>query len=86
MSQKQIGIITNNSSNLKMAKIKLSGTLTRGDRLQIKGKITDIEVTVERIHISKKELHRARSGEEVEIRVPEKVRDGDVVFLMGEMN
>jgi putative protease len=80
--ENEIGIVSGYFNHVSVAAIKLLGTLKVGDRIRIKGATTDIELDVEEIQIERKPVEEAKKGEHVGIKVPEKVRPNDKVFLV----
>jgi len=83
MTEKEIGKVSSFFSHVSVAAIKLTGKLKVGDKIHIKGSTTDFEDTVGSIQIERKEVKEAGKGDHVGIKVPEKVRPKDTVFLMG---
>ena len=83
MTKKEIGKVSSFFSHVSVAAIKLTDKLKAGDKIHIKGNTTDFENTVESIQIEKKEVKSAKKGDHIGIKVPEKVRPKDTVFLMG---
>ena len=82
MAEKEIGVVSSYFSHVEVAAIKLSGKLKIGDKIQIKGATTNFEVKVDEIQIERKPVKEARKGDHIGIRVPEKVRPNDKVFLV----
>ena len=83
MAEKEIGTISTYFSNVEVAAIKLSGPLKVGDKIHVKGHTTDFETTVKSIQVDKDEVDSAKKGGHVGIKVPDKVRPNDKVFLVG---
>ena len=81
MEEKQIGVVSSYFSHISVAAIKLSGELKVGDKIHIKGATTDIEEKVKEIQIERKPVQKAKKGDHVGIKVPDKVRPNDKVFL-----
>ena len=82
MAEKEIGTISTYFSNVGVAAIKLSGKLKVGDSVHIKGHTTDFEVEVESIQIERKDVKSAKKGDHIGIKVSDKVRPNDKVFLV----
>jgi putative protease len=80
--EKEIGIVSGYFSHVGVAAIKLSDSLSTGVRIRLKGATTDFEMDVEEIQIDRKSVERAEAGEHVGIKVSEKVRPNDKVFLV----
>jgi putative protease len=82
MTEKEIGVISGYFSNVGVAAIKLSGKLKIGDRVHIKGNTTDFEEEVDSMQINGEHISQAGKGDHVGIKVQEKVRPNDLVFLI----
>ncbi len=82
MVEKEVGKVSGYFSHVEVAAIKLSAGLKVGDKIHIKGHTTDIEQNVEGIQIEKKEVKKAKKGDHIGIKVSEKVRPHDKVFLV----
>ena len=82
MVEKEIGKVSSYFSKVGVAAIKLSGKLKIGDKVHIKGHTTDFEVPIDSIQIERKDVKSAKKGDHIGIKVPEKVRPNDTVFLV----
>ncbi len=82
MVEKEIGKVSSYFSHVEVAAIKLSAGLKVGDKVHIKGHTTDIEQDVDSIQIERKEVKKAKKHDHIGIKVPEKVRPNDTVFLV----
>ena len=82
MGEKEIGKVSSFFSHVSVAAIKLTGKLKVGDKIHIKGSTTDFEDTIASMQIEKKEVKEAKKGDHIGIKVPEKVRPNDTVFLV----
>ncbi len=80
--EKEIGRVSSYFSHVSVAAIKLSGKLKVGDKVHVKGATTDFEVPVKSIQIERKAVKTAKKGDHIGIKVPEKVRPNDRVFLV----
>ncbi|GBE19515.1 elongation factor Tu domain 2 [archaeon BMS3Abin17] len=81
MTEKEIGRVSSYFSHVGVAAIKLSGKLKVGDKIHVKGHTSDFEVKVDSIQIERDEVKEAKKGDHVGIKVPDKVRPNDAVFL-----
>ena len=63
-----------------VAGVDLTTPLKVGDRIQIQGYTTDIEMAVESMQIDRAEVQEAGGGDSVGIKVPDRVRGGDKVY------
>jgi putative protease len=82
MKEKEIGVVSGFFSHVNVAAIKLSGNLKVGQKVHIKGYTTDFEEEVDSMQIENKKVPAAKKGDHVGIRVAEKVRPNDKVFLL----
>jgi len=80
--EKEIGAVSTYFSNVGVAAIKLSAGLKTGDKVHVKGHTTDFETKVKSIQIERKEVKSAKKGDHIGIKVSEKVRPNDKVFLV----
>ncbi len=82
MEEKEIGVISSYFDHVGVAAIKLSGKLNIGDKVHIKGHTTDFEVKIDSMQIEREEVKKAKKDDHIGIKVPEKVRPNDKVFLV----
>lgn len=82
MKEKEIGKVSSYFKHVDVAAIKLSGQLKVGDKIHLKGHTTDFEQEVDSMQIEKKKVAKAKKGDHIGIKVPEKVRPNDKVFLI----
>ena len=82
MGEKEVGKVSSFFSHVNVAAIKLLDELKVGDKIHVKGNTTDFTDTVESMQIERKEVKEAKKGDHVGIKVPEKVRPTDTVFLV----
>jgi selenocysteine-specific translation elongation factor len=76
----EIGKVSDYFSHPAAAGIELTGTLTLGDHIVIKGHTTDIEMTVNEIQIDHHDVDKANAGESIGLKVPDRVRKGDHIY------
>jgi len=79
---KKIGSITHYYSKLGVGIIKLDNKLKVGDKVRIEGNSSDFEQTVSQIQFDHEDIDSGKKGQEVGIKVKNKVREGDKVFLV----
>ncbi len=77
----QIGKITHYYSKLGVGIIKLNKELKVGDTIQIKGHTSDFKQKVNEIQFDHKNIEKGKQGQEVGVKLNEKIRDGDLVFI-----
>jgi selenocysteine-specific translation elongation factor len=84
MPEKEVGKVNDFFARPVVAGIELSGTLKVGDRIHIKGHTTDVEMVVDSMQIENVNVDQAKKGKSVGIKVPERVRPGDIVYKVKE--
>ncbi|MFA4953045.1 MAG: translation elongation factor-like protein [Candidatus Pacearchaeota archaeon] len=80
--EKEIGVVSSYFSQVGVAAIKLSDSLKVGEKVHIKGNTTDFEIKIGEIQIERKPVKQAKKGDHIGIKVPDKVRPNDKVFLI----
>ena len=80
MPEEAIGKVMDFFTRPVVAGIDLTGTLKVGDRIHILGHTTDLEFTVESMQIDNANVAEAGAGDEVGIKVSDRVRPGDTVY------
>ncbi len=80
MEEKEIGQVADFFTHVNVIAVKLSGELSVGDRIHIKGHTTDFIQEVASIQIEHQVVIKAKVGDDVGIKVAEKVRHGDKIF------
>ena len=79
--EEKIGTVTHYYGKLGVAAIQLDdGELRPGDRIHVIGHTTDAEMTVGSIELEHHTIDRARKGQNVGIKVDERVREHDEVY------
>lgn len=79
--EKQIGEVVHFFSNIKVAVIKLSASLSNGDTIHIVGgEDTDFEQLVKSMEMDHGKVEKAKKGNEIGLKVKKKVREGYRVF------
>jgi septal ring-binding cell division protein DamX len=87
MERKKVGEVFHFYGKIGVAAIRLTdGTIAIGDTVQIQGPSTNLEQPVETLQIEHADVSRAESGQEVGLKVRERVREKDFVYkLVAEM-
>ncbi|MCS7280080.1 MAG: EF-Tu/IF-2/RF-3 family GTPase [Desulfobacterota bacterium] len=85
MEEIAVGKVEKFFSKIGVAAIRIvEGELKIGDTIRIKGHTTDFEQKIESMQIEHTPVDKAVKGENVGIKVKEKVREGDTVYLLKE--
>ncbi len=82
MGEKEVGEVSTYFSHVEVAAIKLSGKVKVGDKIHIIGHTTNFEQKIKSMQIENKKVTEAKKGEHIGIKVEEKVRPNDKVFLI----
>lgn len=84
--EKEIGVVTHYFDKIGVAVIKLAKAgLKNGETIKIRGgEKTDFDQVVESMQVEHEPVERAKKGEEVGLKVSEKVREGYKVYLVTE--
>ena len=80
MAETYLGEVTHFFGRICVAVLALSDTIAVGDRIQIRGRHTDLIQTVHSLQIDHRPVQQARPGEDVALEVLKAVRRGDKVF------
>ena len=80
MPEEVIGKVTEFFARPVVAGIELTTTLKLGDKIHIKGHTTDMEFIADSMQINNVDVKQAKAGDDVGIKVSERVRRGDIVY------
>jgi len=84
MPEQEIGKVADFFAKPVVAGVELSSLLHTGDKICIKGNTTDMRLVVESIQIDRVEITEGKPGDLVGIKVPDRVRRGDIVYKVTE--
>ena len=82
MSEEEVGRVQSYFRKPGVAAMVLTGDLSIGDSIRIQGATTDIDMTVESMQIDLEPVESAGAGDDVGIKVPERVRPNDRVICV----
>ncbi len=80
MSEIEVGKVDKFFAQPVVAGVTLATKMRVGDRIHIKGHTTDFEFAVDSMQIDNVDVSEGKVGDEVGIKVPDRVRPGDVVY------
>jgi len=80
--KKLVGKVAHYYTNIGVAVIELSESLSVGDEISIEGASTNFKQTVVSMQIEHKNIKKAKAGDSVGMKVDERVREGDEVFKL----
>jgi len=84
MAEDIVGTVEDFFARPVVAGIKLSGPLSVGDKIKIKGHTTDIELVVGSMQIKNVNVTEAKAGDSIGIKVTDRCRAGDSVYKITE--
>lgn len=85
MSEEPIGVVDHWYGGIDVAGVTVTGEkLSVGDKVRFVGHTTDFATTVGSMQIDHESVQEAINGDQVGIKVPQRVRVGDDVFLVRE--
>lgn len=77
---KPIGVVTHYYGGIGVAIVKFNKAIKAGAEVAFRGATTDFSQKIESMQYEHKELKTAKKGQEVGIKVDEKVREGDEIY------
>ncbi len=80
--KKPIGAITHYFSKIGVAVIELSGKINEGDNISIEGATTNVNQKIDSMQIEHKPVKTAGKGQSIGLKVVDRVREGDDVFIV----
>ena len=82
IKEKQIGEVVHYYGKIKVAVIKLKGSLKVGDKIHVTGgQADDFTQTVKSMQQEHESIVKASKGQEIGLQVSKKVHEGDLVYL-----
>ncbi|HEC94546.1 MAG TPA: hypothetical protein ENI45_01100 [Thermoplasmatales archaeon] len=85
MVEEKIGTVEHFFTKVSVAAIRVTdGELRIGDTIHIVGATTDFTQKVESMEINRKPIEVAKPGDEIGIKVKERVREKDTVYKVKE--
>ena len=83
MAEEKIGEVVKFFAKPSVAAVKVtSGELKAGDTVKFTGHTTDFEDTIDSMEIDNKQIEKAVEGDYIGIKVSDRVRPGDEVFVV----
>ncbi len=80
---KQVGTIQGYYSHVGVGIIKVEAPIKKGDKIRVKGHTTDFEQKIASMQIQHKDIEKAKKGDEIGLKLKDKVRPNDKVYLQG---
>jgi hypothetical protein len=79
---REVGTVIHYFSNIGVAIVELSDTLSVGDHVLTKGMTTNVEQTVDSMQIEHVSVKKAEAGKSIGLKVSDRVREGDTVYII----
>ncbi len=83
VKEKEIGKVLSYFTHVDVAALELKGKIKIGDKIHIKGNTTDFTQKIESMQIDRKDVREGKKGDNIGLKVSERVRPNDKVFLVG---
>ena len=81
MVEEKVGIVEHFFTKISVAAIRITdGELKVGDTIHFVGSTTDFTQKVDRMEINRQPIEVAKPGDEIGIKVKERVREKDIVY------
>ena len=85
MIEEKIGVVEHYFTNVNVAAIKITDhNLKIGDTIHFVGATTDFKQKIESMEINRKPVEIVKPGDDVGIKVKERVREHDIVYKIPE--
>ena len=84
MEEKLVGEITHYFNKIGVAIVELTDTIKVGDKIKIQYGETELYQDVTSLQVEHQNVQQANKGEVVGMKVNEKVKEGDKVYLISE--
>ncbi len=81
--EQPIGVVTHYFGGIDVAIIKCNTAVKVGDTIRFKGATTDFSETIKSMQYDHTPIESAKKGQEIGVKIGDKVREGDEVFLEG---
>ena len=80
--EKKVGVVTHFYNKIGVGIVKFSQAVNVGDTLHFRGHATDFKQKIIDMEFDHKKIQSAKKGQEVGIKLDERVREHDEVFLL----
>jgi translation initiation factor IF-2 len=85
MAEQEIGVVSHYFDRIEVAAIRLTkGALKVGETVHIKGHATDFRQVVASMQIEHATVPEAKRGDEIGIKVDQRVHDHDKIFKVAD--
>jgi len=85
MVEEKVGIVEHFFTNVSVAAIRITnGEIKIGDTIHIVGANTDFKQKIDSMEIDRNSVESVKTGDEVGIKVKDRVREHDIVYKIPE--
>ena len=85
MVEQKIGIVEHFFTNVNVAAVRITdGDLKIGDTIHFVGATTDFKQKIDSMQIDRKPVEMVKTGDDVGIKVIDRVREHDIVYKLAE--
>ncbi len=82
MPEQRVGVVKDYFAKISVAGIDVEKTIRVGDKIHIAGHTTDLGLVVDSMEIEGQQVEEAAAGAKIGIKVDERCRDKDVVYMI----
>ncbi len=79
--EKPIGVVTHYFGGINVVIVKFNTSIKVGETIHFRGATTDFSEKIKSMQYDHEDIEGAKKGQEVGIKVGDKAREGDEVFL-----
>ena len=80
--EKEIGKVIHWYGNINVAVVKLTGTLSVGDRVKVKHAEEVFEDSIISMQLDHADIHSGKKGQEVAVKIVGHAKEGSTLFLI----
>ena len=84
MKKHLVGEITHVFDKINVAVVNMQDNVKIGDKISIEGTVTNFVQTVGSMQIDKHDIQEAHPGDDIGMKIDNKVRKGDKVYIIKE--
>ncbi|MFW9769083.1 MAG: translation elongation factor-like protein [Candidatus Thorarchaeota archaeon] len=82
MGETRVGIVSRYFHKIGVAAIVLEDELKVGNKIRIEGSTTNFEMEIRSMQIDRANIDSGSKGQEIAIKVPDRVREKDIVYII----
>ncbi|MHA1965647.1 MAG: translation elongation factor-like protein [Candidatus Thorarchaeota archaeon] len=80
MGERRVGVISRYFHKIGVAAIVLEDELKVGSKIRIEGATTNFDMNVDSMQVDRADIETGSKGQEIAIKVSERVREKDIVY------